>query len=114
MDKGIAEYVGWGGTAGLMIELAHDWGRTRYLHLEATSVHYGDFIDRGQKIGLSGESGKFPDGTPSVDGPHLHADCYPDTEPQDNGYGGRINFLPYLVDRSVRRPDVDGQPTDQA
>jgi murein DD-endopeptidase MepM/ murein hydrolase activator NlpD len=38
---------------------------TAYFHLSKVEVHQGQMVDRGQKIGLVGRSGR-------VTGPHLH------------------------------------------
>ncbi len=51
---------------GRWIEIAHSGGwRTRYAHLSSQSVHVGQNVRRGQKIGNVGSTG-------GSTGPHLH------------------------------------------
>ncbi len=48
-------------------------GLTRYYcHLDCRLVNVGDTVNRGDHIGVEGQSGLRADGTPSVTGPHLH------------------------------------------
>ena len=57
---------GWNGGAGNWIWISHGAGMaTKYMHLSNVFVHTGDFVERGQLIGLVGTTG---DST----GPHLH------------------------------------------
>lgn len=52
--------------AGLYVEVKHsERYSTRYLHLSKALVHKGQRVSQGQKIALSGSSGR-------VTGPHLH------------------------------------------
>nr|WP_123014672.1 peptidoglycan DD-metalloendopeptidase family protein [Vibrio zhugei] len=52
--------------AGLYVVVRHDSTyTTRYLHLSKILVHRGQHVKRGQKIALSGSTGR-------VTGPHLH------------------------------------------
>ncbi|MBV1790000.1 peptidoglycan DD-metalloendopeptidase family protein [Marinobacterium sp. D7] len=52
--------------AGLYVEIKHsERYTTRYLHLSKALVHKGQRVSRGQKVALSGASGR-------VTGPHLH------------------------------------------
>ena len=89
---GLVHFVGEAGTAGLMVVLDHNFGLTRYLHLSVAGVQEGDFVNRGDLIGKSGDSGR-------VTGSHLHWDFQPDGEPEDNGYGGKVDGLPFMVER---------------
>ena len=89
---GLVERADWAGTAGIMVALIHeeDNYRTRYLHLESALVRVGDKVTMGEFIGRSGTSGLST-------GPHLHLDYYPAGEPQNNGYGGRADPTPFLI-----------------
>ena len=89
-DDGTVAYAGSAGTAGNMVSVDHGAYRTRYLHLSEIHVSVSDYIARGGDIGLSGNTG-------FTEGPHLHLDFYPDGEPADNGYSGRVDPTPYLV-----------------
>ncbi len=86
------------GSAGNIVRLRHDGliepmfgGDTRYCHLSEWMVGPSDDVERGHVIGLSGNTG-------FSEGPHVHFDLWLDTEPPDNGYGGRVDPAPYLVD----------------
>lgn len=54
------------GDFGRVIKIEHNYGfQTIYAHLNKTNVKIGDIIRKGDKIGLSGNSGRST-------GPHLH------------------------------------------
>ena len=99
-DGGVVIYAGLAGTAGLMVQVRHEWGITRYLHLSALAVVMGDIVQRGYEGGLTGGT---PDtyGAGLSTGPHLHLDCYPDGEPTDNGYAGRVDASLYFEDAAT-------------
>src|SRR3990167_9803455 len=94
-DGGTVVNAGPNGTAGWMVTLRHSWGVTRYLHLSDWYFKAGAPVERGQVIGLSGGAPEHP-GAGMSTGPHLHLDMYPDGESRDNGYGGRVDPVPYL------------------
>ena len=50
---------------GITQAVAHSWGTTFYGHLSTTSAELGEKVKKGQKIGLSGNTGLST-------GPHLH------------------------------------------
>jgi murein DD-endopeptidase len=55
---------------GLTVRLAHDGGVfTLYAHLKEASIAAGDLVEEGQRIGLSGSTGR-------VTGPHLHFELW--------------------------------------
>ncbi|HEU5056479.1 MAG TPA: M23 family metallopeptidase [Kofleriaceae bacterium] len=69
-----------GDSYGKWIEIAHgDGHRTRYAHLSRRTVHVGQHVRKGQKIGEVGESG-------GASGPHLHF------EERHNGVAISIRF----------------------
>lgn len=56
--------------AGRYLEIQHgSTYKTRYLHMHRIDVRRGDSIQRGQRIGLSGATGR-------VTGPHLHFELH--------------------------------------
>jgi murein DD-endopeptidase len=56
--------------AGRYVEIQHgSTYKTRYLHMHRIDVNRGDSIQRGQRIGLSGSTGR-------VTGPHLHYELH--------------------------------------
>lgn len=63
---GTVSYAGWNGSYGNVIYINHPDGRqTRYAHLSKILVSKGDKVVQGQKIGLTGSTGRST-------GPHLH------------------------------------------
>ena len=66
-----------------------------YGHLLSVSVSKGDKVYQDQKIGESGTTGNST-------GPHLHVNFNPDV-PEDGattGYGGAVDFQPYLPENA--------------
>lgn len=52
-------------TNGCGVNITHSWGLSQYWHLKEVFVKYGEKVQLGQKIGLSGKTG-------FATGPHLH------------------------------------------
>ncbi len=70
-------YAGWRGRYGRMVEIDHGMGiRTRYAHLAKITARKGQRVDRGDEVGLLGNSGRST-------GAHLHYEVLVDGEPQD-------------------------------
>ena len=96
-DDGTITWAALAGSAGLMVSIRHSHGVTRYLHLSSLAewAYVGNSVPRGAFIGFSGGvPGEY--GAGLTTGPHLHLDYYPNGEPVDNGYGGRVDPLPYM------------------
>jgi len=69
---GVVEFAGFHKKSGLgnLVILHHNYAfRTLYGHLSKATVRAGDFIRRGDQIGLTGNSGLS-------DGPHLHYEIW--------------------------------------
>lgn len=66
---GTVEFAGVVGSSGLVVSERTGDGRYElsYLHLSGTSVHRGDVVARGDRVGAVGTSG-----TRSAEQPHLH------------------------------------------
>ena len=61
--------------AGRYLEIKHgSTYATRYLHMHRIDVRRGDTVKRGQRIGLSGSTGR-------VTGPHLHFELHVNGRP---------------------------------
>lgn len=81
-SAGTVVSAGWNGDYGYCILLQHPDGRqTRYAHLNKVLVSAGESVSQGQKIGLSGNTGRST-------GPHLHFEMIIN--------GTRVNPLDYV------------------
>lgn len=81
-NAGVVSKAGWGSGYGYVVYIRHADGReTRYAHLSKVLVSAGQSVAQGQKIALSGNTGRST-------GPHLHFEIL---------IGGRqVNALNYL------------------
>lgn len=74
---GTVSYAGWSGGYGNLVIIDHPDGRqTRYAHLSSISVSAGEQVSQGQRIALSGSTGKST-------GPHLHFEVRENGRPVD-------------------------------
>lgn len=82
--SGIVVHSGWAGDYGQMVEIDHGTGyRTVYGHLGSILVREGQRVQRGERVGLVGSTGR-------ATGPHLHYEVR---------QGDRIlNPLEYILD----------------
>lgn len=65
-NAGVVTKAGWGSGYGYVVYIKHADGReTRYAHLSKVLVKAGQTVSQGQRIALSGNSGRST-------GPHLH------------------------------------------
>ncbi|TBW55998.1 hypothetical protein EZI54_10140 [Marinobacter halodurans] len=72
---GIVSRIGNHPYAGKYVEIEHSGTyKTRYLHLSKILVHRGETVKRGEKIALSGATGR-------VTGPHLHFELHVNHHP---------------------------------
>ncbi|QDE66794.1 M23 family metallopeptidase [Myxococcus xanthus] len=76
-DKGVVLRAGHNGDHGLQVEVQHE-GRwvTRYSHLSRVLVDPGEVLERGNAVGLAGETGL-------ATGVHLHFELWRDGQPMD-------------------------------
>ncbi|QSQ19755.1 M23 family metallopeptidase [Pyxidicoccus parkwayensis] len=76
-DKGVVLRAGWNGDHGNQVEVQHA-GRwvTRYSHLSRVLVEPGEILERGEALGLAGETGL-------ATGVHLHFELWRDGQPMD-------------------------------
>lgn len=83
---GVVEEVVKNPYAGLYIKIKHGQKyKTRYLHLSKTLVHKGQAVTRGQKIALSGNSGRST-------GAHLHYELHVNNRPV-NAMGDNVPIM---------------------
>ena len=67
---GVISSAGWEYGFGRVVTLSHDYGlKTKYGHLAETLVKKGQYVKRGQKIALVGNTGRST-------GPHLHYEVH--------------------------------------
>ena len=65
-SAGTVAKAGWGSGYGYVVYINHADGRqTRYGHLSKVLVKQGEFVQQGEKVALSGNTGRST-------GPHLH------------------------------------------
>ena len=76
-DAGVVTTAGWEGGYGRLVVIDHGNGlTTRYGHLSTVNVRPGDRVDRGEKIGEVGVTGR-------TTGPHLHFEVRVGGQPQN-------------------------------
>ena len=68
---------------GLHVKIKHDWGQSTYAHLQSFCVKPPCYVTKGQKIGMSNNTGFST-------GPHLHFDIKMDGK-RNPGYYDRVD-----------------------
>ena len=83
------------GWAGHYVTIRHADGKsTLYAHMSTVSVHVGERVSGGQKVGAIGMTGR-------TFGPHVHVELYPAGVKPGDPYKA-INPAPWMSDRGVR------------
>ena len=77
------------GGFGWYVLLHHEWGESIYAHLSAVGVIVGQQVGRGERLGMSGNTG-------NSSGPHLHFSIRINPYRRGDGWGGYSDPLPYL------------------
>ncbi len=76
--KGRVVFAGWDSDYGNIVKIDHGNNlETWYAHLQKYTVHSGDSVDRGQKIGTVGSTGRST-------GPHVHYEVRVNGKPVDS------------------------------
>lgn len=77
IDSGWVIFSGARGSAGNAVIIKHaDDVQSRYYHLHSINVATGDFVEKGDKIGVVGSTGRST-------GPHLHLEIHIGSQPVD-------------------------------
>lgn len=82
---------------GLYVKLRHAWGESLYAHLRGQGVREGHELDKGEFLGVSGNTGNST-------GPHLHFGMRVNPYARGYPYDGYSDPLPYLSDVPITRP----------
>lgn len=88
---------------GRYIKLVHPWGESLYAHLTQQFVTVGAVVLRGQRLGLSGNTGNST-------GPHLHFGLRVSPFDRRDGWGGYTDPAAYLLNTPpapTPRPTID-------
>lgn len=80
----------WSSTYGMYLWVTGEQVATLYAHLSQFEVAPGTWVEAGQTIALSGNTGRST-------GPHLHLSVYPVPRDYANGYKGAIDPMPLLL-----------------
>lgn len=93
-DGNILEVASDPGGYGLYVKIENDQEGSILAHLSQQDVRVGEYVRRGDRIGLSGNTGNST-------GPHLHWGYYRKPRNKADGYSGTTNPWPYLVENAT-------------
>ena len=97
-DAGTVQEAAYDATGfGHYVLLRHAWGESIYAHLSTAGVVVGQTVSRGQRLGMSGNTGNST-------GPHLHFSIRINPYRRGDGWGGYSDPLPYLPPSSFVLP----------
>lgn len=98
--------AGWRGGYGNCVEVEHGYNYvTRYGHMSSIAVREGEYVERGEKLGEVGSTGKST-------GPHLHYEVRFKGEPQNPVNYYFMDITPAQYDEMIRRADNAGHVMD--
>lgn len=98
--------AGWRGGYGNCVEIDHGYNyTTRYGHMNSIAVREGEYVERGEKLGEVGSTGKST-------GPHLHYEVRFKGEAQNPVNYYFMDITPSQYDEMIRRADNAGHVMD--
>lgn len=104
--KGVVAFAGWKTGYGNCIDIDHGYNYlTRYAHLSEIKVRVGQQVERGEEIGLVGNTGKST-------GPHLHYEVRLRGAPQNPVNYYFYDLTPAEYDEMIREAENAGHVMD--
>ncbi|MDE7376833.1 MAG: M23 family metallopeptidase [Muribaculaceae bacterium] len=104
--KGVVSFAGWKSGYGNCIDIDHGYNyTTRYAHLSEIKVRAGQQVERGEEIGLVGNTGKST-------GPHLHYEVRLRGAPQNPVNYYFYDLTPAEYDEMIREAENAGHVMD--
>lgn len=104
--SGRVVHAGWRGGYGNCVEIDHGYNyTTRYGHMNSIAVKEGEYVNRGEKLGEVGSTGKST-------GPHLHYEVRFKGEPQNPVNYYYMDITPAQYEEMIRRADNAGHVMD--
>lgn len=104
--RGRVIFAGWKSAYGNLIEIDHGYNYvTRYAHLSKINVRQGQTVERGEKIGEVGNTGKST-------GPHLHYEVRLRGAPQNPVNYYFYDLTPEEYDEMIRMAENAGHIMD--
>lgn len=104
--RGVVSFAGWKTGYGNCIDIDHGYNYlTRYAHLSEIKVRVGQQVERGEEIGLVGNTGKST-------GPHLHYEVRLRGMPQNPVNYYFYDLTPAEYDEMIREAENAGHVMD--